>query len=163
MEEPAKDIAVNIETGFKTVLGVIPSLTWPEGMSKTQNVHGQVWEWTVHVFFFADIKYLQRSGDNLSSNVRVTMSWYNVLWTVQAIMEEYGTHLGLWNAMWCFVSKSRLCLSAGSNMSPLFHQSIAMIDGWYCTEVSDPFSDTNVLLTQCKNKKTVWTPPSFPG
>lgn len=38
-EEPAQDIAVNSETGFKTVLSVIPSLTWREGMSKTQGLY----------------------------------------------------------------------------------------------------------------------------
>ena len=147
-----------IETGLKTVLGVIPSLTWREGMSKTQNVHGQVWEWTVHAFFcWYQILYL---------HVPSKVGWQNCLptwgspWVGTMFCERskpsWKNMEPTWACempMWCFMSKSRLCLSAGANMSPLFHQSIAMIDGWYCTEVSDPFSDTNVLLTQCKNKK----------
>lgn len=77
MEEPAKDIAVNSETGFKTVWSVIPSLTWREGMSKTQGWYlGRFGNEKFIVFLVlvsSDIKYLQCLGGDLFSNVRVTM------------------------------------------------------------------------------------------
>ena len=100
-----KDIAVNIETGFKTVLSVTPSLTWREGMSKAQGLYlGRFGNEKLIVFLVlvsSDIKYLQCSGGDLFSNVRVTMSWYPC--SCGCFCERskpswkniYGTHLGL--------------------------------------------------------------------